>query len=184
MTRIVFSLASQSALWISCLGPAAAQEVLHEKPDQTVWPAAKIEQAAWLSGTWHGRSDDGVEVEESWVGPSGTMMAGVVLQTAKATDKEEEAQWSDHMAILSNGYTLALHYGTVWADFNDGNFEQRRLLRIEDGGCRLYFHAVTFVCGRDEPGGEVTSMTVYWLSPKDGFNPEPEMFTYRYTRVK
>lgn len=176
-------LISALALWASGSTTLAAQQVLHEAPG-VQWPAAQIEQAAWLSGTWRGVSDEGEEVFESWIGPKGDMLAGVTLQSAPASEKAGVSTWSEHMAITSNGYSLAFHYDVFDLLHRGSEFEEHRLLRIEGDGCKLYFHAITIACKRAEQGGKVIGMTVYWMEPADEWNPKPELFTYRYTRVQ
>lgn len=168
-------------LWLGAMSPVVAQEVLHDVPGH-VRPAAQLRQAAWLSGNWRGVSDAGDEVLESWIGPKGDLMAGSFLELASDDPEDGVVNWAEHMVIVSNGYSLAFHSNTFNAQIGATEFIERRLLRIEDDGCQLYFHGVTFICRRAEQSGEVLGMTIYWKEAADEFNPEPELFTYTYSR--
>jgi Domain of unknown function (DUF6265) len=183
MVRTLSLLLGAVVLWSAGSAPLAAQEVLQDTPDSGS-PPAQIGQAAWLAGNWQGVSDEGDEVLESWLGPKGGMMAGVVLNTEKSEERGSESQWSEHMVIVSEGQSLAFHYDVFDAIVGGGSFIKRRLLRIEGDGCKLFFQAITFECKRDEDAGKVVGMIIYWQEPADEWNPEPELFTYRYTRVR
>ena len=184
MVRALTILFGALTLWAGSPPPLVAQEVLQDTA-QSESPPAQIEQAAWLAGNWQGISNEGDEVLESWLGPKGGMMAGVVLNTEKSEGRESESQWSEHMVIVSDAQSLAFHYDVFDVGFGGaGGFTKRRLLRIEDNGCKLFFEAITFECKRAEGTREVIGMTVYWQEPAEDWNPEPELFTYRYTRVR
>jgi hypothetical protein len=182
MIRSLIPMLSALLFGVSPVFSAAAQEVLHETPGYD-WPSAKLGQVSWLAGTWRGTSDDGVEVLESWVGPLGVLMAGVSLEYVPANENEEASNWSENLVIASNGHSLALHSSTFEAEFGGFEYIERRLLRIEEGGCRLYFHGVTYICERRQGGDQVTGMTVHWKEQTDDFNPSPELFTYSFTRI-
>lgn len=183
MVRILVILSAALAFWTHGSALLAAQEVLQDKASVES-PQAQIEQAAWLAGNWRGVSDEGDVVLEGWLGPVGGMMAGVILNTEKRKERELESQWSEHMVIVSKDQSLAFHYDVFDIGLGgSGGFTQRRLLRIEDDGCKLFFQAITFECNRAEETQEVNGMTIHWQEPADEWNPEPEMFTYRYTRV-
>ena len=161
MGRALPILIGALTLWAGSPLPLVAQMVLQDTT-QSESPPAQIEQAAWLAGTLQGISNEGDEVLESWLGPKGGMMAGVVLNTEKSEESTSESQWSEHMVIVSEGQTLALHYNVFDAISGGGSFIKHRLLRIEGDGCKLFFQSITFECKRDQEGGEVVGMTIYW----------------------
>ncbi|MEM7780384.1 MAG: DUF6265 family protein [Pseudomonadota bacterium] len=182
MTRNFTLMLTALVFWASSAAPLSAQEVLHETPDYN-WPPATLEQASWLNGTWRGVAEDGSEALEGWIGPKGALMAGSFLELTSEDPSVGVVNWSEHMVIVSNGYSLAFHSNTFDATHGGDNFIERRLLRIEDEGCKLFFHGVTYECERAEDSDEVIGMTVYWKEQADELNPSPELFTYRYTRI-
>ena len=75
--------------------------VISAFPAAAEGPAARLEQLAWMAGSWGGGPAGGAEVEEVWLAPKGGLMLGL-----GRTVKDGKAIEFEFLRIEQQGETL------------------------------------------------------------------------------
>lgn len=141
MNRFRFSM-TMSIVWLTTLAWAAEPRTEHTyqlAPDETR-PAATLDDAAWLVGSWTGTAFEG-RFEEVWNPPS----AGTMVGLFKLFGDDGVAFYELLLLSVADG-TLSLkvkHFNpdfSAWEDKED--FVDFRLVKKEDGA--LHFGGLSF----------------------------------------
>lgn len=170
----LFLFAWTVLLGISTVGAAASAD--RPEPPNTLRlegadPApARVEQLAWLTGSWRGEGLGG-DCEEVWGAPiDGRMYGFFVLR------REGEVVFSEAMVLMEEGDSVVLRLKHFTGDFvaweDKADSVDFRLVKIEERAA--YFSGLTF---RLEEDG---SLTVYLVLSQNGERTE---HTFRFRRA-